>query len=443
MAAINSDFFMEAQPSELSLFDLPPTQTAVEKIYYQQVLPISQLSDSSPIQFTVTGQNGMEFIDTRNSFMSIKARIVKGDGSDIQAAEYVGPVNLLAHALFDQVDVTIQGKFITSATGHYPYKAMIQTLLKYGNDAKTSQLTNQMFFKDTPGFIDSDDAKSGSGKNLGLITRADLFSNSKLVHMIAPIMHDAFQLDRYLLNQTAVNVKFYRSKPEFYLTSDTVSPTYKIKIEEMVLHICKIQVNPAVIVAQNRALEKTNAKYPFIKTEVRMSAISQGQVNFNMDNVCQGIKPNKIVLGFVKSRSVAGTYSTSPWNFQGFDLSELNVSIDGIPAHGNPIRVSFNQTTGTDTAEAFHWLTSSAGKWVSNEGNQLTPDDLANGYALYAFDLEPSFQDRNYLSLIKQGIVRVSANFTKPLPTTVCCVIYTEGVGYFEINQSRDILVYE
>ena len=69
---------------------------------------------------------------------------------------------MLAHALFEQVDVTIQDKFITSATGHYPYKAMIQTLLKYGNDAKISQL----FYKDTPGQLDDDDVKTGSNEGL-------------------------------------------------------------------------------------------------------------------------------------------------------------------------------------------------------------------------------------------------------------------------------------
>ena len=266
MAAVNSDFFTEAQPSELSLFDLMPTQTAVEKMYYQQVLPISQVTDSSPIQFSVKGQNGMEFIDTRNSFMSIKAKIVHADGKPLQNTEFVGPVNLLAHALFEQVDVTIQGKFITSATGHYPYKAMIQTLLKYGNDAKTSQLTSQLFYKDTPGQLDDDDVKTGS--NEGLKARAAMFAESKRVHMIAPIIHDAFQLDRYILNQVGVDIKFYRSKPEFYLMTDILTPAFKIEIDEMVLHICKVQVNPAVLFAQSHILETTNAKYPYIKTEV-------------------------------------------------------------------------------------------------------------------------------------------------------------------------------
>lgn len=158
---INSEFFAEAQPNELELFNLDPTQTAVERIYYQQVLPIGQITDTSPIQFIVSGQNGMEYIDTKRSFMSIKARVVHQDGTPIQLDEVVGPVNLLAHALFDQVNVTIQGKFITSATGNYAYKAYIQTLLNYGNDAKTSQLTSQCFYKDIPGHLDDNDGKNG------------------------------------------------------------------------------------------------------------------------------------------------------------------------------------------------------------------------------------------------------------------------------------------
>ncbi len=58
-----------------------------------------------------------------------------------------------------------------------------------------------MYVKDTPGKLDDDDAKTG--KNDGFIARAKSFAQSKTVHMIAPIMHEAFQLNRYLLNQTA------------------------------------------------------------------------------------------------------------------------------------------------------------------------------------------------------------------------------------------------
>lgn len=441
MTAINSEFLVEAQPSELELFNLSPTQTAVEKIYFQQILPIGQITDTSPIQFIISSHNGMEYIDTKRSFMSIKARIVHQDGSAVPSGEIVGPVNLLAHALFDQVDVTLQGKFITSSTGNYPYKAYIQTLLNYGNDAKSSQLTSQCYYGDTPGHLDDNDGISGA--NEGFKFRTTLFAESKKVHMIAPIIHDAFQLDRYILNQTAMNVKFYRAKPEFYLITDSLNPNYKIVIDEMVLNVCKVQVNPAVVYAHSRQLEKTNAKYPYVKTEVRLAAISQGQVNFNVDNVCQGIRPNKIVVAFAKSQSVSGSYQTSPWNFQGFGLTELTVAVDNIPVLGNPMRLNFDAANGSDTAEAFHWLFDTTGKWLNDEGNQITQSDIANGFAVYAFDIEPSYQDRNYLTLIKHGVVTIRANFSRPLPTPVTCIIYTEGVGYFEVSKAREVLVYQ
>ena len=111
----------------------------------------------------------MEFIDTKNSFMSIKAKIVKGaTGASFGTPDAAGTISLTAQALFKQVEVTVQGKFVTSATGHYPYKAMIHTLLKYGNVSKISQITSQLFYRDTPGHVGDDDAKTGNNEALKL-----------------------------------------------------------------------------------------------------------------------------------------------------------------------------------------------------------------------------------------------------------------------------------
>ena len=45
-------------------------------------------------------------------------------------------------------------------------------------------------------------------------------------------------MDRYILNQTALTVKFYRSNPEFYLMTNELGPDYYIDIEDMILKIC-------------------------------------------------------------------------------------------------------------------------------------------------------------------------------------------------------------
>lgn len=60
---MNKEFFVEGQPSELSLFDLPPTQVAVENIRMETIQPTSSISEHSPILFDISGQNGMEYID--------------------------------------------------------------------------------------------------------------------------------------------------------------------------------------------------------------------------------------------------------------------------------------------------------------------------------------------------------------------------------------------
>jgi hypothetical protein len=46
MAMINKEFFVEGIPSELSLFDLPPTQTGVENIRMENVQPTSTISEN-------------------------------------------------------------------------------------------------------------------------------------------------------------------------------------------------------------------------------------------------------------------------------------------------------------------------------------------------------------------------------------------------------------
>ena len=42
MAALTTENFQEALASELSLFSLPPSQTSVEKVYYQEVRSTSK-----------------------------------------------------------------------------------------------------------------------------------------------------------------------------------------------------------------------------------------------------------------------------------------------------------------------------------------------------------------------------------------------------------------
>ena len=83
----------------------------------------------------------MEYIDLQKSYMYVRAKIMKTNGDSLSDSDKVGVVNLFLPSLFEQCTVTLQGKMITSSTGHYSYRAIVQTHLKYGNEAKNSQLS--------------------------------------------------------------------------------------------------------------------------------------------------------------------------------------------------------------------------------------------------------------------------------------------------------------
>ncbi|XP_033725179.1 uncharacterized protein F54H12.2-like [Pecten maximus] len=374
----------------------------------------------------------------KNSLVYSKIKITKADGSAISTTEDIGPVNFLLPALFSQVDVTLQGRTVVSTTSNYAYKAYIQTLLKYGTDAKTSQLTTQLWNKDTDGEMNDTDVRTGN--NLALLERAELFEGGKSVDLEGPIFHDLFRMDRYLLNQVNVNVKMYRSKPEFCLLSGTQTPDYKIEFEDIRLRIAKVKVNPAVIYAQSQALTTTTAKYPFTETVLKHITLPAGGTSFTYDNIFQGMRPNFVTIGFVDATAITGAYDQNPWFFQPFNLTSIGLYVDGIPVGGNTIKIDYNATTGQTTIPVLRNMFKTTGRWLYDCGLEINRESISNGYSLYSFNLEPIFQGSQYLTLLKQGNVRLEVTFGSTLPKTISCIVYAEYPGYFEINAARDIL---
>ena len=67
MSVVYTEEFNEGVPSELSLSNLPTTQTTVADIYNQEIRPTSQLSGDGPIEFRISGQNSLDYLDLTGS----------------------------------------------------------------------------------------------------------------------------------------------------------------------------------------------------------------------------------------------------------------------------------------------------------------------------------------------------------------------------------------
>ena len=218
------------------------------------------------------------------------------------------------------------------------------------------------------------------------------------------------------MNQVDVKLKLNRSSPAFCLSSGDASPDYQIEIHDIYLLVKKIRVNPAVIYGHSEILKTSNAKYPFTRGECRIQSIPSGSTSFHWDNIFQGQKPSRVVIGFVLSKAVSGDYKANPFNFINCEIQSICLYADGIPVGGNPIKLDFTASNGPTVMRAYTELFQSTGKWKQDAGNDINRDDFITGQTLFVFQLEPYFSEHgSYLSLVKTGNLRLDVQFKTAL----------------------------
>ncbi|KAJ8321153.1 hypothetical protein KUTeg_001278 [Tegillarca granosa] len=83
-----------------------------------------------------------------------------------------------------------------------------------------------------------------------------------------------------------------------------------------------------------------------------------------------------------------------------------------------------------------------AGVWTNHAGIGISRQDFSQGYALFCYQIQPSFGKQDaFLQLIKQGNIRLEAQFSTALTTTITCIVYSEIPALFQITNQRDIIL--
>lgn len=417
--------------SELDLFLTPPTQTAIERGYFVEYHPLSNIQDGSPVEFNISG-SAEDYIDLSSSYMHVKAKITLANGAELPENEPVGPVNLFLHALFSQVDISLNERVISSSSNTYPFRAYIESLLNYGEDAKKSLLSCEFFFKDT--FLNTANPLEATQPNEGLKKRYDLTSQSKTVDMIGPLHCDIFQQNRLLLNMVDLKIKMTRSKPNFCLMSSKVGADYKVVLEHASLFIRKVKVNPAVSLAHAKALEKSNAKYPIDRVLCKTYSVSTGSRSFMQDNVFLGAIPKRVIITCLNNAAESGQYSSNPFLFEHYNANFISVYVDGNPVPSKPLELDY---TSNNYVRAYHRMFPG---FNQDKGIALTREEFAKGYTLYVFDLTPDMCDGSHMNLQHQGNLRLEIKFSTALEHTISVFVYAEFENIIEITKSRNVL---
>jgi len=432
MAFVHGDS-CECIKSELDLFSVPPTQTSIENGSWVEYHPLSTLADGSPIEFEICG-GGEDYLDFSNSYLHVVAKVTKADGTNMDDDEEVGPANLFLHSLFSQIDISLNGTQITPATNTYPYRAMIETLLSYGGDAKESQLTSALFYKDVAGRMDATDFAAAT-RNDGFFKRSQFAEKSHSIDMMGRIHADIFFQERYMLNEVNTKIKLIRSKDVFSLMGVA---GHVVKIISAVMLVRKVKLSPSVFLAHAKALERSNAKYPIRRVVCKTFTVPAGFLDVSHEKLFSGQLPTRMVVGLVRNDAFNGTLARNPFNFQHFGLSEIAVYVDGQQQQCvRPLHPNF---AGEQYISSYLGLFSGTGKLNKDDGNNIERSDFAKGYALYAFDLSPDLAEDDHFNLSRQGGVRLVLKFSTALAATVTVVAYAEFENVIEIDRNRNVV---
>lgn len=426
--------YTECMKSELDLFAQQPLQTNILKTEEVVYKPLTSLDNPTTIEFACFG-HGDAYYDLSSILLRFKVQLTKADGTLFVDADnnQAGFVNNILHSLIQQVNISLNGKNISNPDNNYAYRAYIETLLNYGNDAGKTHL-------EMCGWIQDGKASNAVANLDGLKLRSDKTKNSKILEVVGKIHADMLNQPLLLLNNVDIRVTLSMHKPDFYLLTSDATNTAMLKIISASLSVNHVTVNPNILIAHHKLLEKTNAKYPYKKVEVKSFTVSPKGNILSLENVVLGQIPTRLVFGMVDTDAYVGKRAKNPFNFKNNKMSSFALYVNGTQIPSEAIEMDF--THNNITARAYSSLFQANGILHANEGNAVTMEQFTNGYTLLAFDLTSDLSGSSSCkSLLDQGTIRIEARFEEALNNTITCLVFLEFDALLEIDKNRNIIL--
>ena len=434
---------MDVVQTSVTLFQPPPIDNSIQREYWVEFNPIATISGGATIEFNIPG-TFLDYINLAKTKLVVKYCITHEDGSPIKderdingiptdTSDQVGPINLPLHSIFRQIDLSLNQKLVSSDVGvNYPYKALLDLLLNTNQDMISSQAQAALFHKDQAGQMD---AATYLGGNSGYTERAMKTKDGDNA-IIEGYLYVDFGIDqnRAILNGVSVNIKLFQAADEFRLMR-VGTKKYKLKINEAILKVCHVTLDPSLLLAHNEALKMSPAIYPFWRSDIKSFSVASGSHTFMTDNIFHGQVPSKIIIGMVSNAAYSGDFSKNPFNFQNMSTNYLEVTVDGQPVPNRPLKPNFNENDYVSS-----YLSLFDNEYSRKKGLIIRLGDYPIGYALYLFDIQ-SYLSGQIMSKSIKGHVRLSIRYSEALKETINVIVYAKFPEILSIDQSRNVTI--
>nr|CAD7194727.1 unnamed protein product [Timema douglasi] len=341
--------------------------------------PITFVDNDAQLDFFCPG-DGEYYRDLSSIKLYLRIQLVKWDGTVVGAVNKIVCVNNLLNSLFSQINISLNETPITTSTDNYAYRAYLETLTIYVQDASDTHLVNGMWFLDTP-------------------APTSCIHREQRLRQEIRLVKTSGRLDAYNLNTDV-----------------------RLKILDATLFVKHVEVSPTISLAIEKTLLRKPAQYHL--NQVKSVTIPKGSKYVSLNNVIQGVIPKIVLFTMVSNDAFVGSLNTNSFQLIHRNLDRFVLYVNGIKKH-LPILINFDNV-GTSTL-TYNTLFSGLDIHHQNNGHLITRDMFNKGYFILAFDLTPdSAGQDSHTSLQTEGNVRFELQFKTYLDTAITSLFYSE-----------------
>lgn len=417
----------------------------VQSTHVERYYPISGLNDSNttPIEFIIKGNS--DFINLSKATLTIKG-VFRGTMpstanpptdvaiTDATATKF-SVVNLLPHAIFSSVNVTVNDKNIAIYEGLYAYRAYIQTIL-------SSTKSHLDTLGPLSGWVKDQDTWDGTTttSNGAIPKRLEYMNDAtKQSVYVIDLQTPLFQMDKAFLSEVDVRIAVVKNtQPSFYMMH-AAAGAVDFQIKEIYLSVEKITFFPDVAMKIENEL-KARQLLTYVLDDPRLLTISipQGETYFIKDYLTVGHLPKRIVMAMVDTAAFNGDSTKNCFRFQHFNTSRILLTKNGVEYPTPALVTDFD--TG-DYFEAYRHLFES----LQASKSPLIPDislkDFAKGAFITSWDMSPTQYgaDDPQMLVNRNSNIKLSINFKAALPNSVTLIVLYMLEMRLNINPSRQV----
>jgi hypothetical protein len=218
------------------------------------------------------------------------------------------------------------------------------------------------------------------------------------VQLIGKLNCDLFNQSKYLPPKTRLNLTLIRSPSAFVIMAEE-STKYYISIDAAQFIVPKIETPMSYIEDAVKRMRVDNVQFPVTRQCVIVRNIGSGESSVVLDNLTNGVLPNRVVVGLVDSDAASGKATKNPYYFKTHNNNSIQLFV-------NDHAVAPARKTGEESYSALPKA-------------HITHAEFLDGYALYTWNC---VSGENVA--MQRANLRLEMSFTSPLANAVKVVIF-------------------